>query len=632
MKLKTHIKDYGLFILGWVLVFSGICLFSTTTRGYEITAHFFDPSRVLPSRNEILVVGIDDRSLQTVGAWPWDRTVFANLTKKLNELGAKAIVFDVLFLESRSGDTAFREALSKSDIPIILAAKNDNGMLLESYLLSSSSPQVSSALANVAPDSDGKVRYFPSIVQSKARCIDTLAHSAFNLLTRRDSCTDLSAYTFRHSNTIETRSVVDALSASSSDSSYRNKVVFVGSLSLDLPDHFVGMSGSKIPGVYVHSSIFNTLLNNAADRSASPLLALIFALLFAAGTTLAVYRLRALAAQLISLVVILVVIFVIGDYFFENHVLLPIPFYITSVILLAGYTVLYRFVRERKQNDYIKNLFSKYVDRDVLKELLASGGELRLGGENREVTVLFSDLRGFTTLSESMSPEALTSTLNAYLSAMSPVILKEKGTIDKYIGDAIMAFWNAPLFTPEHQLHAVRSALIMQDDLKDFNERNGTALAMGVGIHTGEVVVGNVGSTERVNYTILGDVVNNTSRLEGLTKKYGVGLIVTEEVKNKISLSEISFRKLDIITVKGKHLPTTIFEAFWSKDRNPVTMENYQIAFEEYEKGDFMNAKRHFKFLADEGDEPSKKMLERLLKIGDQAPDGWDGIWRFDEK
>jgi adenylate cyclase len=340
-----------------------------------------------------------------------------------------------------------------------------------------------------------------------------------------------------------------------------------------------------------------------------------------------------LPLQLLTIALLFLGVFLLADYFFEQlHSVIPAPHYLLAIALFAGYTILFRFLKERKQNDYIKNLFSKYVDKDVLRELLATGAELRLGGEKREVTVLFSDLRGFTTLSESMSPEELTSTLNAYLSAMSPVILKEKGTIDKYIGDAIMAFWNAPLFTPQHQLHAVRSALIMQDDLVAFNQKNNTSLAMGVGIHTGEVVVGNVGSMERINYTILGDVVNNTSRLEGLTKKYGVGLIVTEEVKNKISDGDIGYRKLDIITVKGKHLPTIIYEAFWTKDRDSTVMENYQIAFEEYEKGDFMNAKRHFKFLADEGDEPSKKMFERLEKLGDQKPEHWDGIWRFDEK
>ena len=490
-----------------------------------------------------------------------------------------------------------------------------------------------SALANVTPDSDGKVRTFPPTIIVKNTCVDTLSHTIFNIYTHSlSNCEDLSSYSFRNSQSIRTVSVLDILSLKNTDTSFKDKVVFVGSVSLDLPDHFVGMGGSKIAGVYVHASIFNSLLNRDIDAFATNTLSILYGLLFALLATILTYTLRSLFAQILGLLVLAGALFLLVDMYFQQHIILPAPFLFIEIIIYASYTILFRFLKERKQNDYIKNLFSKYVDKDVLKELLVSGAELKLGGEKREVTVLFSDLRGFTTLSESLTPEDLTSTLNAYLSAMSPIILKEKGTIDKYIGDAIMAFWNAPLFTPHHQTHAVMSALIMQDDLKKFNEKNNTSLAMGVGVHTGEVVVGNVGSMERVNYTILGDVVNNTSRLEGLTKRYGVGLIVTEEVKNKITEETITFRKLDIITVKGKRLPTVIYEAIWSKDIDPIVMADYEIAFEEYEKGEFIKAKRLFKYLSDNGDKPSEKMLERLEKLGEIKPEGWDGIWRFDEK
>jgi adenylate cyclase len=237
----------------------------------------------------------------------------------------------------------------------------------------------------------------------------------------------------------------------------------------------------------VHASIFNSLLNNDIDTFATASSTLFYLLLFSVLATVLIYRLRSLFAQVSALGLLMLALFILIDTYFQHHTILPAPHLFIAIVLYAGYTTLYRFLKERKQNDYIKNLFSKYVDKDVLKELLTSGAEIRLGGEKRDVTVLFSDLRGFTTLSESMTPEELTSTLNAYLSAMSPIILKEKGTIDKYIGDAIMAFWNAPLFTPNHQNHAVLSALIMQDTLKEFNKKNNTSLAMGVGIHTCEL-------------------------------------------------------------------------------------------------------------------------------------------------
>ncbi len=632
MNLRNIFKNYGWFTVVWFIILFLIVVLSNSPRGKELTSHFFDPSRTTATREEAVVVGIDDKSLQTIGAWPWDRTNFALLTSELSKSEVKAIVYDVLFLEPRTGDDAFKKAIKESKVPIILASKNDSGSYLESFLHTTSSPTLS-ALANVGPDSDGKVRMFPKVQALEGSCVDTLSHTVFTLYTHKTpSCDDLSTYSFRHSTKIRTISAVDIITATNTDATLKDKVIFIGSVSLDLPDHFVGMNGSKIAGVYVHASIFNSLLNNDIDTEIPNYLAFLYLLFFAIVTTALVYKLRSLVAQVSILIAILVVVVVLAQVTFDQHFIIPAPFGILTVLLYAGYTILYRFLKERKQNDYIKNLFSKYVDKDVLKELLATGAELRLGGEKREATVLFSDIRGFTTLSESMTPEELTSTLNAYLSAMSPVILKEKGTIDKYIGDAIMAFWNAPLFTPNHQLHAVRAALIMHDELEEFNKKNTTTLAMGVGIHTGEVVVGNVGSMERVNYTVLGDVVNNSSRLEGLTKRYGVGLIVTEEVKNKISTDDIVFRKLDIITVKGKHLPTVIYEAMWSKNADTIMLENYAIAFDEYERGDFMNAKRHFKFIADEGDKPSGKMFERLEKLGDITPEGWDGIWRFDEK
>jgi adenylate cyclase len=317
---------------------------------------------------------------------------------------------------------------------------------------------------------------------------------------------------------------------------------------------------------------------------------------------------------------------------YQNHLILAAPLILFSVILSALYTGIFRFLKERKQNEYIKNLFSRYVHKDVLQELLNSSSQVRLGGERREVSVLFSDLRGFTTFSEQMNAEELTTLLNDYLSAMSPIILEEKGTIDKYIGDAIMAFWNAPLPTKDHAKRAAKSALRMQEALNAFNKERNTTLAMGIGIHSGEVIVGNVGSLERINYTILGDVVNNTSRLEGITKKYGVGIIATEELKQKIDDPDILFRKLDVIIVKGKTKPTHIFEVlFFSKEKESLVHE-YEEAFLLYQKGDFNKAKISFEKLEKVGDAPSAVMLERIAFLEKNTSKEWDGVWKFNEK
>jgi adenylate cyclase len=268
------------------------------------------------------------------------------------------------------------------------------------------------------------------------------------------------------------------------------------------------------------------------------------------------------------------------------------------------------------------------VHKDVLKELVASGGVM-LGGEKRDITVLFSDLRGFTTFSEHMTPEALTSLLNEYLTAMSPVILEKKGTIDKFIGDAIMAFWNAPLKVAHHEEAAVLAALHMQKALKQFNQVHNATLAMGIGVHTGNAVVGNVGSLDRVNYTALGDTVNIGSRVESLTKKYGVEVMATGEVRDKVAHSDIAFRKLEVVMVKGKSTPTTLYEAVFKEEKRDDLWNLYEEALTFYEKGELDAAKALFEQGKNKGDISAAKILERIDAIDRST---WDGVYRWDEK
>jgi adenylate cyclase len=304
--------------------------------------------------------------------------------------------------------------------------------------------------------------------------------------------------------------------------------------------------------------------------------------------------------------------------------LLLLPYIIISV-----YSIMFRYGITEKHNEHVRSLFGKYVHKDVLDELLQHGKDIKLGGERRVVSILFSDIRGFTSFSETMSPEELTSLLNGYLSAMSPKILEEKGTIDKFIGDAIMAFWNAPLRIEQHELHAVKAALLMVDALELFNKEYGSPLAVGIGVHTGEVVVGNIGSLDRVNYTVLGDVVNTASRLEGLTKKYGVSLLVSDEIRNKVQDDNIIFRKLDTITVKGKSEPTIIYEVGRKGNISSDTITQYEKGLALYGDGALDAAYVIFKSLAEQGDIPSMKMTEKIPSIDRKT---WDGVWHFDEK
>jgi class 3 adenylate cyclase/CHASE2 domain-containing sensor protein len=616
--------------LGLLLVITALLfLFSLTGRGISITDKLYDAIRTTSQRNEAAIIGIDDKSLQALGAWPWERTVFADLEKALTKDKVRLSVYDVLFLEPRQGDDAFRQSVEDGNHAVILGAKRDGGTYLSSYLVGSST-KLLSALANVSPDNDGKVRSYALPALENDTCLQPLSTLAFSLYTKRQPTCNQAPAQFRYPETIPTYSLIDVIEGNVAEGALSDKVVFIGSTSLDLEDHFVSMGGQKIPGVYVHASMFVSRLNAVSDTRIPPYAVFILILISGILSLVCVLRMRSVYLQAGSFIILATLVFLLGVVLFSYGKILPIVWMIAEMLICAGYITLVKFLEEKKKNEQIESLFAKYVHKDVLDELMHSGKEVKLGGERKPVTVLFSDLRGFTSLSESMSPEDLTSILNAYLSEMTPHILEEKGTIDKFIGDAIMAFWNAPLPVPDHSHRAVVSALRMHDALMAFNKERGTSLAIGIGIHTGPAIVGNVGGKDRINYTILGDTVNLSSRIEGLTKKYGVGTIVTKAVRDAIDDPQIAFRTLDVITVLGKSVPTTLYEARFAKDFTEGMIADYEKAFKYYYEKEWNKAENIWKRLAKEGDKPSEKMLERIPEL--RKREAWDGIWRFDEK
>lgn len=234
------------------------------------------------------------------------------------------------------------------------------------------------------------------------------------------------------------------------------------------------------------------------------------------------------------------------------------------LIIFLFYTHLEKFRHaEEKAKKFIKGAFQQYVAPSIINEILRNPKKLKLGGEKKELTVMFSDIRNFTVLSEKLSPEQLVHFLNEYLTEMTKIILKNKGVVDKYIGDAIMAFWGAPVDEPEHAKLACKTAIEMMKKMselkKKWKKEEKPDFNIGIGINTGEMVVGNMGSHQRFNYTVMGDNVNIGSRVEGLTKEYGVTTIVSEFTYEKTK-KDFVFRELDLVKVKGKNIPIKIYE------------------------------------------------------------------------
>jgi len=291
-------------------------------------------------------------------------------------------------------------------------------------------------------------------------------------------------------------------------------------------------------------------------------------------------------------------------------------------------------VVERKGRQ-LKKAFSNYVSPDLVREIEKHPDKLVLGGEQRELTILFSDIRGFTTVSESLSPPELVKLLNEYLSPMTRIVLEEKGTLDKFIGDAVMALFNAPLDVPDHAVRACTAAVRMLDKLKllnsGFAERGMHTLDIGIGINTGPAVVGNMGADIRFDYTAIGDAVNLASRLEGLNKYYGSHILVSEDTRSQVPSGHFTFREVDRVKVKGKHLPVVMFELMVT---NQEVLPRFEEGLENYRAQRFTEARRIFEELATKhNDGPSKLYVARCDDyIAHPPPTDWDGVYTATSK
>ncbi len=600
----------------------------------DVNNLFFDRLSTGAQRNDIVIIGIDDASLKKIGAWPWNRNVHANLITKLGEYNPRGVAFDVLFLEPREGDIVMQQVLDNATYPIVLGSKFEtSGYIHSVYALHNS--RVTDGVVNVTPDSDSKVRSVQPFFTEKEKCIPSLAYA---LIPKTSSvyreCSAIQQVSLRYQEKIPRVSYVDVLNGTVALEQLKDKFILIGYATTDLEvDSFSGLLGTKINGVEIHAHALATALNNTKIFTFSKVAVLLINLLIALLLALLPSVFKRASLQLALLASVCFVVIFGAVFAYEYGYKTYIPWAIGLPIISYTFALLYSYIVGAQRNEYLKKVFGTYVHPSLLEELIADPKKLKLGGEKRHMTVLFSDVRGFTTFSEKLSPEGLVDLLNGYLNVMSPIILERRGTIDKYIGDAIMAFWNAPVQTLNHELLAVEAALEMQEKLAVFNtslnRADGLKLGIGIGVNSGDMVVGNMGSDQRFNYTVMGDAVNTGSRFEGLTKKYGIITIVGESTRKAITDTKILFRKLDIMTVKGKSDPTTIYEPLRASDSMKEFVEKYELGFDAYVKADFTTAKKYLEPLATHGDEPSKMIVERMKTID---VDSWKGVWKWDEK
>jgi adenylate cyclase len=560
------------------------------------------------TQNNIYTVNIDEKSLEQYGQWPFPRDVYGNIIKDLYKRKAGLVVFNVLMPEpDRNGKDAVLAEVMKNH-PVVLSnvpsqqTKNEPrvpgsavlgpehlntivrypGMIANISLLENSAVGVGTT--NTFPEIDGVNRRLPLIVSVDGKLYPNLVMETLRVATNNS--------TFQvklNTNGVEKMRLpgdigiidTDSLGRIWIDWSQKNQSVSLSNLPEDFKGSIVivGVSAAGIVNPVataigpvwpqdLQAAVIGTMINKvnikrpdwAEGAEVISLVVLSLLLLILS---------RWVYVGIVTGVVMIIAIAPLFSYFYINNLwLLDATLIIVGLVLVMLHAYGIKFISEYLQKQQIKKQFEHYLEPKMVKRLQDNPELLKLGGETKELTFLFCDIRGFTPISEKYqsNPQGLTLVINKFLTPMTDIIMKNEGTIDKYMGDCIMAFWNAPLDCSNHKEMAVKSALEMIDKLKELNDSGefGDKLNIGIGINSGKAVVGNMGSNQRFDYSVLGDAVNLASRLEGVSKNYDATLVVGEDTYKDIS-NQFNFSKLDDVQVKGKSNMVSIYTV---KDNN----------------------------------------------------------------
>jgi len=687
---------------------------------------------------DVVVIAIDDRSIEMLGRWPWPRSVFAQLIFQLQEAGVRSIGFDLLFADPEENlemqkineliETYTQLELLDADPrnqaffdELVVAAKNvDNDVLLAevtqevqnvvfamAFVPSDSPPtdfpsflyrSAYSVFDNVEALSD----FHPVSIQGSMLPIDILAESARSLgfvnvipdpdgsirrgivalehggalfpplsvcvaqrhlnLEAEDLTLHIGKYLqlgpyripidqggmfninyYGPNQTIPYYSVVDVLNGEVSDDIFKGKSVFIGGAAVGLGDLWPNPFVKSFWGVEAQATMADNILSQRFLQRPHWIKYLDAALIGIVGLFLGIALSRLQISWGIFWVVFVVFLdLAANQYAFSAHRMLLMGIYpLLAIGLATGGIFLFRYITEGRERRQMRSAFNQYLNPSVVNRVLQHPEFLKLGGEKLELTVLFSDIRSFTTISEGLSPEALVHFMNQYLTAMTEIILKHEGTLDKYIGDAIMTIFGAPEHQEDHAVRACESAIQMFEKLYDvrdsWTDEGLPEVQIGVGINTGEMVVGNMGSQRRFDYTVMGDNVNLASRLEGLSKLYGVKILVSEFTVEKVSGGFV-FRELDYVRVKGREQPIKIFELngkdYFTQGRYAY-LDPFHQGLEVYRDQDWETAIKLFENVLSlkAGDKPSLVFIERCKAYkAAPPPRDWDAVYTAVQK
>ena len=662
----------------------------------------FDPD----VREDIIIAAIDDESVQKIGLWPWPRWTSAELIKVLGDAGARMVVFDVFFISKTNlpeNDVFLRESIKNADnvflnYPftkevVFLEGTDKEGAedSIKNYVnkFSFSPDQIHSkeasmeiyenltpvlgtfaevakglGHANVEPDQDGVLRNVLLITEYQERFYPSLAFLAaldFYDTPVEEVRIDLGdSIKLRNGVEIpinnEGEMVVDYIGMGKfryipfvqiieggiPPEFFKDKIVYVGSTSTGAFDLRVTPLGAT-PGVEYWATVLNNLLNRNFVVPVPDYLDLI--LLLALGVILGfVFPFARIIISALTFIGAIAVIAAVSFVLFLNGTWLNFTNPFMGVLLSFVSITLYRVMTEQREKRQVHGMFATFVSPDLVEELVKNPDMMKLGGEKRNLTVFFSDVAGFTSISEMLDAHDLVLLLNEYLTAMVNIILEHRGTVDKYEGDAIMAFWGAPVIFEEHATETCHAALEMQEKMIELREKwkaeGKPHLAVRMGINTGEMVAGNMGSQERFDYTVMGDSVNLAARLEPANKVYGTYIMISEYTYEHVK-GQFICRELDALQVKGKTEPVKVYELIATMEKGvsedmEKVLEYYNQGLDLYKNRKWDDAIAKFKSaLSVNGseDSPSEAYVERCEEYKESPPpDNWQGEYIMTSK
>ena len=651
---KTRYRVGALWIFSLLLIFP--LAFFPLVRELEnqVLDRFFALRGPQAPPADLLIVGIDESSFQELRLpWPWPRSLHARLIDRLSDAGARLILFDILFTEPSDpeNDAALASSIKRAGNVVLAETRDYTNDRLFSRVINIrplslfSDAARATGLAMVEPDPDGVVRHFQVELEGEA----TLPATAVSAIGRAVGKPDLarkgpglikfvgparSIDTLSYSQVLDDEHPVPA-------ERIRGRIVLVGRqlqaspvplAQADLfPTPFFESTGTYTSGVEIHANILSNLLSGqwVGEISTKARLItclgyfLLFSLMFTAITPLR--GLTALCVSSLGLISICYWLFYALDFW------VPPAAFVFGTASLYTCNVVLQHLAESRQKKWLRSAFNRYVSPAVVESIVNNPGSLELGGKEIQATIFFSDLANFTSFSERLRAEDLVALLIEYFTPMTNIILEHRGGLDKFIGDAVMAFWGVPLPLENHALWACEAALKMKETIADLREgwlqRRLPLLDARMGIHSGPVVAGNVGSMERFNYTVLGDTVNLASRLEGANKFYGTTILVSEDT---VQLAGPAFltRELDLIRVKGRQAPVKIYELIGKRGEQDLPfLDTFAQGLAAYRKRLWDLAEQHFGSIARQ-DPPSGTYLERCrLYKADPPPEDWDGVF-----